>query len=190
MGKNPLAGSDAPPVPREDDVGYRRALSRWFSDLRTAEIAVAMDLVHRPDKAAADTCFADAADKDVWLRSAVAALKETFSEPELRLLAESLESLSTRSMVQEAIRILIVEADGEPKADSERLKIPEQFDTTEQGVLLSAAARFGVGDPFKWIDGLDAGQRSMAIAAELIRRREEADRAALVMSACRVAGGL
>ena len=187
MGQNPLAGSDAPPIAREDDLGHQRRLRQWFSDLTTAECAVAIDLgvsIDGAEPVVFDAC--EPTKRGVWIRAAIEKMRE-LTEPQIRLVRDTLHDLGTRQLVREALRVFVVQA-GEQRGAGEEIEIPASYDTTEPGLLMAAAARFRVGDPFAWIDGLEPGKRAAILADELIHRRREEDRLMILIQAGRVAG--
>lgn len=187
LGKNPLQGSDAPPIPRDDDANYQKRSRRWYSDLRTAEACVAIDL-ECPLADAAYTFLTTPDDKrDEWLRLAVRELRKVVPEPEIRLILETMDSLSTRDMVRESIKVLFVERDGEPKLSENEIRLPEKYDLTESGILMAAAARFHVGDPFAWVDGLDPAKRAIIIATEIAKMRDESEMKHLLLAAVGIA---
>ncbi|MBS0186687.1 MAG: hypothetical protein JSS51_01375 [Planctomycetes bacterium] len=191
LGKNPLAGTEAPPVPREDDVGYQKRLRRWYVDVRAAELAAAMDFEHPIDDTSESLTFASCpeARRSAWFASAVPALKSSLSEPELRLLTEEMHSLTTVPLVKEAIRILLVERDETRSADGEKeIQVPQNYDRSELGLLMSAAERFGQ-DPLPWINRLEPGERQLILAQELIRKTEEAEKLTVLAAAARIAAG-
>lgn len=189
-GKDPLKGSDAPSIQREDDVGYQRRLRRWYGDLRTAEIAVSIDLGVAldggTDKMLYGAC--PAGRREAWLAEAVSQLQDVFTEPQLRMLAETMRTLSTVGLVKEAIKVLIVERDGKdrPVDDENAIAIPQDYDTSETGLLMSAAARYG-RDPLPWIRELPAADKAIILAKELIEQQKESHRTALAAAALRVA---
>ncbi|MBX3380858.1 MAG: hypothetical protein KF805_12260 [Phycisphaeraceae bacterium] len=189
LGQNPTAGSLAPPIPREDDVGYQRRLRRWYIDLRAAEVCVAIDYEHSVSNEAAAITFANCpeADRQAWLRSAVDSIKSLLPEPELRMLSDSMHELSTVPMVKEAIKILIIEREGELPPDVDNvIQIPQNYDRSEMGLLMTAAERYGQ-DPIPWIDQLEPAEKSAILAHEMIRRHEEAERMGMLMTAARIA---
>jgi hypothetical protein len=185
FGPDPTKGSNAPPIQRPDDVIYNRALRRWYANVMLAEVAIGIGLVledGRPFPASGD-----AVTDNGWLVDATKQLRDKMTDADVRLLHEAIDQLGTVAMVKEAIRVLVVERDGSADVAPE-IRIPEDYDNTETGLLLSAAERFGVGDPIAWIDGLDAGKRAMMLANELVRRQEENEKMRIAAAAVGIAG--
>lgn len=182
LGKNPLAGSEAPPIPRDDDAVYQKNLRRWYLNLRAAEAVVAIDLAIDFKGGSYTFKTVSERDREEWLREAVKSLKSSMTEPEIRAITDTIERLNSRELVREAIKVMIVERDEDSKLDENAIKIPQNYDYTETGMLVSAAMQLGVGDPFPWIDSLDPGKRAAIIGAELIRRREESAKMEMMMS--------
>lgn len=188
---NPRRGSASEPEPDDLDPVYQGELRAWLRKIQRAELAMAIDLsaaiAPRPEKTA------KAAEWAKWIELAGAYLAERFAAPELELLWRTSRELGIRPIVAGALAVFIQKA--EPKSDKaplvavkSDLSIPENYDVTEDGLLMRAAERFG-RDPFTWIDSLNAEQRAAAIAHELIRRPEEvADRAMLRAVTSMIAG--
>lgn len=185
FGLDPTKGSNAPPIQRPDDVVYNRALRRWYANVTLAEVAIAIGL--ELDPLGPFPASGDMVKDNEWLVAAAKQLRDQMTDADVRLLHEAMDQLGTLAMVKEAVRVLVVERDGSADVAPE-IRIPEDYDNTETGLLLSAAERFGVGDPIAWIDGLDAGKRAMMLANELVRRQEEAERMRIAAAAVGLAG--
>lgn len=187
-GVDPTKGSQAPPIQREDDAIYQRRLRRWYTDITCAEICIAIDL-EIPFPAGAENAPAvtialvKPEQRAEWLRAAVVKLREALLESEIRLLRDALFALSTTDLVNEMVKVLFVERADDHKLPENEVRIPENLDLSENGLLLSAAARFHVGDPFVWIDALQPGERAAILANELVKvRTENLDRQLLMAS--------
>ncbi len=184
---DPTKGSLAPPIQRADDVPYQRELRRWYTNVLMAEVALAIDLELEGDLSGGFPLNQDLPTREGWLQTAVKQLKDSMTEPEVRMLHDAMDKLGTVSMVKEAMRVLLVERDSDSPVDAE-IRVPQNYDTSETGLLLAAAERFGVGDPVAWMDGLKPGERALLLANELVRREEEAKKTELLAAACGVAG--
>lgn len=184
---DPTKGSLSPPIQRADDIPYQRELRRWYTNVCLAEVALSIDLELSGETSGPFNLADDLPTREAWLRAAVGELKESMTEPEVRMLHDAMEKLGTVAMVKEAMKVLLVERDSDSPVEAD-IRIPQNYDTSETGLLLSAAARFGVGDPIAWMDKLEPGQRAMMLANELVRREEEGRRDSMLATACGVAG--
>lgn len=161
LGKNPLRGSLAEPVPNEADAGYQASIRKWFREMQRAQLYFAFQ--PSPIKGMERDAVAREAEK----------LADQFTGPELQYLWTRLQELSTRSLVEQAIKqVVVVRTDGE--ATGEPLSIPDAYDLTEAAILYRAACRAGQ-DPHRWPADLSPEQRAQTIAHEIILRREEAE---------------
>lgn len=177
--KDPNRGSAADPIPDPKDPLHQEELRRWVRDLARAQVFLAT--AEKPD----DSLTADG------LRSGVKAVARIYTADELDHLWLSLRKLSTLALVKEALRVVIVKREDQdaptiPGGDA--LTIPESYDLTEDAILYRAACRAGQ-DPFAWVHGLSPQQRATALAHEIVMRREEDAKLAVLRSAVGILGG-
>lgn len=187
MKKDPTKGSDAPFIPDRADPGYDKQLRRHVKDQQRAHLAIAMDA---PDKQGATYTKAEPANRAAWLKEAVDRLADEWLDDVLQMMFERMGELTTVQLVRRAMTIIVEARDPEAKdkADAPKpLEVPENYATTEEGLMLRVCERFGT-DPASWPVTLSAEQRATYLANELVRQREESHRDGLLAAALSVVG--
>lgn len=178
MRKDPNRGSASDPVPDLKDPDHQEDLRRWVRDLARAQVF--LSTAEKPDESLTTE----------GVRAGVRAVARLYTSDELDHLWLSLRKLSTLSLVKEAMRVVLVKRDESdaPAGTSESVMVPESYDLTEDAILYRAACRAGQ-DPFAWVRGLSPQQRATALAHEIVMRREEDARLAVLRSAVGILGG-